>query len=779
MDWNVAMNRLYLALPPAAVAVILTGCAPESSSGGPTSLRVAARNLELPPGGPCIPEISQFPGQAISTLPCSAVKVRAPFATDFSAGASGMLDRAGNGIDFTMFLPSNNGGAYHPENITLDTAGATLELSTTSGINQSQLDAQDNSLGVGLDLPNANFRIEVTIEDPDPGSGSYEQAGLWLGISDGDYVKLVVQSAPGGTVVQALLEEADSLATSVNQGITLPVGALGLALEALPARRQLRAYARAGENAPEALVASFSSIPDAWFNTDGAGIDFNVGTRSFAGIFATHRNRPSASGPVTYRFSNFGITAFEDREEPSIGEIPTPTEPIGPVDFERFSASVNDPSALAFAPDGRLYVGTVTGTLHALRFDYENKALVEDRVIETLANRLLLGLTVDPASTADNVILWAGHSDVSQGSGEANSGMVSRLSGPDLAQREDVVIGLPRAIANHSTNNLRFGPDGRLYISQGGNTGAGAANDGASEFGPRPEQPLCAALLVADVKAPGFDGDCRPDVDLDGARMDSSGIAPHDVPCDVGVFASGLRNSFDAVFHSNGSVYATDNALGVEGTFPDLAPTPLAWDRSGSCEGPVRGAALNSHNPGVRNDLLLRLDEGGYYGHPNPSRGECVFYAGNPTAAADTVIPQTGGGTTTLDVTGYPVGLLPDPRYRPAMYSFGEHRSANGMIEYRSDAFCGALEGDLLVTYYANTDQIRRLTLSADGTRVVSEGTLPRSTTAAGGATLVDPLPITQDPLGRIYVGEFGGDRVTVFEPIPIECEPATEGVSR
>ena len=54
--------------------------------------------------------------------------------------------------------------------------------------------------------------------------------------------------------------------------------------------------------------------------------------------------------------------------------------------------------------------------------------------------------------------------------------MVSRLSGPGFATRQDVITGLPRAIANHATNSIHFGPDGKLYIAQGGNTGAGAPN---------------------------------------------------------------------------------------------------------------------------------------------------------------------------------------------------------------------------------------------------------------------------------------------------------------
>ena len=34
----------------------------------------------------------------------------------------------------------------------------------------------------------------------------------------------------------------------------------------------------------------------------------------------------------------------------------------------------------------------------------------------------------------------------------------------------------------------------------------------------------------------------------------------------------------------------------------------------------------------TQNDYLLRVEKGGYYGHPNPARAEYVLNGGNPTA---------------------------------------------------------------------------------------------------------------------------------------------------
>jgi hypothetical protein len=68
---------------------------------------------------------------------------------------------------------------------------------------------------------------------------------------------------------------------------------------------------------------------------------------------------------------------------------------------------------------------------------------------------------------------------------------------------------------------------------------------------------------------------------------------------------------------------------------------------------------------------LVRVEEGGYYGHPNPERCEWVLNGGNPTAAQDTA-----------EAYEYPIGTEPDRNWRGAAFDFGEHQSPNGVIEY-------------------------------------------------------------------------------------------------
>ena len=728
----------------------------------------------------------------ISPLACVAVKISPPQVFEFDGTGSGLLDKNGVGMGFTMVdppskpgnpVPDSSAPGYWPEKLEL--VNNTLVISTTNGLMTGVSNSQDNALGIGLDM-GGSIALETTLFDIFPAPGGYVQAGLWFGKSaigpsglggtgsvEDNYIKLVLISS-GADIwrVQASMEE-DGLPIDRPRSSVDGTQPVTLRLELNPSLGSViaRYCNTVGCDASQAEVfQTFNNIPSDWFSADAAGIDFNVGTRSMGGIFASNRQ---ALESVEFIFDRLVYeTSYSTSDLASKDGI----------DFESWTFSpVFKPTAVAWGPDNRLYVADVSGMIHAFTLNHEIQAVLAEQLVSTVAGRLMLGMTIDPESTADNVILWVSHSDLSQDNGAANSGIVTRLSGADFSERLDVITGLPRAIANHATNNIHFGPDNRLYIAQGGNTGAGAANDGPSEFGARPEQPLSAAILVADVKAPVFDGSCASEIDPDGTTMDATGISARDIPCDVQVYASGLRNAYDFTFIKNGDLYATENGLGVVGTFPNLFPDDLSWNPVIGCEGLIEGStAIQDHFPGERPDLLQRIVQGGYYGHPNPSRAECKFFGGNPTSGDDYEVPSSSAELVNffMDTDKYSVGVIPEPTWLLPTFAFGENKSANGIIEYDSGsaAFCGRMDGDLLVTYFSQDDQVRRVQLAENGT-VQSDTTLLRTSAAAGGGTLSNPLPIAQDPNGRIYVGEFGFSQITVFDPVNVGLW-TTEGVA-
>ncbi len=642
---------------------------------------------------------------ACSPVPCNEVLVTLPYNLTWSANHGKILDANGIGTGFTWIDQPTVGTGYIPANLVVDTTGGVLRYTTTAGIMNDAINSQDNALAVGIDAPSQVTEMRTTVLSVPAGTGNFEQAGLWFGNNQDNYVKLEVISWSDGMRIEYAMETGGVRQPGI---LSLPdptlVGAsVQLALRANPGDRTITAYY--GVNgAPLGQFGVFTA-PGELFSFDAAGIDPAIGTRSFGGIFATHRNGPA---PITYTFGDFSVT--------SIGAPPPPSGFF----FDRVSYPIQFPSAMTFGPDGRLYVVEFMGTIHALTLN-ANKQVIADEVINTIAPRLALGIAIDPASTAGNVMLWISHSSPAmdaQGNflGEVNSGMVTKLSGPGFATRQDVITGLPRALANHATNSIHFGPDGKLYIAQGGNTGAGAPNNANTEFGTRAEQPLSAAFLMADVNAPGFDGTCA-------TPEGSFGPAP----CSVTIVATGLRNMYDFVFHSNGQIYGPDNGLGVTGTYPPQ-PSPV-------CTGLGNPALYTAggNNPGSQPDDLNRIVAGKYYGHPNPYRNECVFKSGSYQ------------------------GVAPLATYMTPMFNLGASTSSNGIVEYKGLAFGGALQSQLLIANYSVGDNIVRVRLSADGLSAVE-----MQTVVAG---LVDPLPLLEGPDGTLYVGEFGAGRVTALIP--------------
>jgi glucose/arabinose dehydrogenase/N-acetylneuraminic acid mutarotase len=640
-----------------------------------------------------------------SPLTCGELLVDVPYSLTFDRDHGKIVDANGIGTGFTAIDPPTNGTGYIPANIVADNGEGTLQVTTTNGLMFTGSNSQANALSVGIDAPNQITNVNTVILNPPAGTGNFEQAGVWFGNDEDNYDKIGVISTPTGMKIEHV-QEVKGRQTFSRQSavIDLAGAAVTLNLKADPFTRNVSGSYRINGGPPK-VIGEFIA-PGEFFSFDAAGIDPQIGTRSFGGIFASHRNGPA---PLTYSFAEFNV-----------GKEASQSTTTPDVIFDRASFPVPFPTSMAYGPDGRLYVTELFGKIHKITLD-QNGMAVSDQVITTLGTRLTLGVTIDPASTPGDVIVWATHSSPSLDDGVPNSGIVSRLSGPSLGTRADVITGIPRAKANHGTNSIHFGPDGKLYIAQGGNTGAGAPNEANTEFGTMAEQPLSAALLVAEVKNAGFDGSCNNPVDIFGPP-----------PCDVQVFASGMRNTYDFVFHSNGSIYGADNGLGVTGTFPP-SPTPPC----GGFGSPTI-YTQGGHNPGEQPDTLNRLQPGKYYGHPNPTRNECVYRDGSYQ------------------------GVPAPANYVPPVHSLGNNRSANGMLEYRSNAFCATVRGELLIANYSVGDNISRNRLSADGASVTASSSL------VGGFT--DPLPIVEGPNGRLFVGEFGAGRVTVLTPVNMGC---------
>jgi hypothetical protein len=424
----------------------------------------------------------------------------------------------------------------------------------------------------------------------------------------------------------------------------------------------------------------------------------------------------------------------------------------GPVAFDKTVGVATGASftTVVTGPDGRLYAGTLDGWIHRFPINADG-TLGAATVIGTVrANaqalglpgapaRTIIGMAFDPASTAAAPILWV--TDNYEYVGPLNvpdwSGRVGRLSGAGLSTYTSVVVGLPRSVKDHETNSLAFGPDGAVYLSQGANNAMGAPD---STWGNRPERLLSAAILRLDpARLPAA-------LPLNAQTEAGGSYDPYPAGAPLTLYATGVRNAFDLVWHRNGHLYAPTNGSAAGGNTPATPATlPAACARRGYT-GPSVPALTNV--PTAETDYVFDVKPGRYYGHPNPLRCEWVLAGGNPTA-----------GTDPFEVPAYPVGVAPDPHYDLAgTYDAGLHASANGAIEYRG----GALDGKLLVVRYSNGQDIETFDVSPSGA-------LSNRTTGLTGLTgFSQPLDVTQDPAtGNLYVTELGAGRITLLKLRP------------
>jgi glucose/arabinose dehydrogenase len=407
-------------------------------------------------------------------------------------------------------------------------------------------------------------------------------------------------------------------------------------------------------------------------------------------------------------------------------------------------------TSVAMGPDNKLYAATADGYIRRFPLNSDGTTGVP-QVISSVrtANggaRTIIGLAFDPAATATNVILWITHNDPSVSDAADWSGKVSRLSGSALQNVQDYVVGLPRSVRDHETNSLAFGPDGALYVTQGSNSAAGRPD---AQWGLRQEHILNAAVLRIDksaITAPP----------LNVRSQDGGTYNPFAAGAKVTIYASGVRNAYDLVWHSNGQLYVPTNGSAAGGNTP-ATPTPLPASCQKRTDAATRGAYTGPAVPALTNiptaqdDYLNRVVRGGYYGHPNDKRCEWVLNGGNPTA-----------GTDSSQVSAYPVGVQPDRNFRGAAYRFGAHYSPDGAIEYRSSTFGGALRGKLLVTRYSAGDDIIVLTPNT------TNGDISAAQTGIPGLTgFVDPLDLIEDRRnGNLYVTELGASRITLLRPV-------------
>lgn len=270
--------------------------------------------------------------------------------------------------------------------------------------------------------------------------------------------------------------------------------------------------------------------------------------------------------------------------------------------IEAVLSGLDAPSDLSWGPDGALYVAE-TGFAGAYAATNGLLGATDGRILRLAPGSRRLEVYAAGFGAPLSGLAWHGETLYASHRGT----VTALLPG---GQRADVVTGLP-SYGDHSNNQIAFGPDGLLYITQGTvtNTGIVGLDNFALQWAaafPGVRDVPCADIRVRPVNYPT--GDPRALLPFlmrtrTGGFQPFGMVAPGDVirgqvPCSgavlrarpdgsgLEVVAWGLRNPFGIGFGQGGRLLVTDNAPDSRGSRPmEGAPDLLREVRPGSWHG--------------------------------------------------------------------------------------------------------------------------------------------------------------------------------------------------
>jgi glucose/arabinose dehydrogenase len=245
-----------------------------------------------------------------------------------------------------------------------------------------------------------------------------------------------------------------------------------------------------------------------------------------------------------------------------VGILSSPVFSLPPNFQETTVASgLSQPTSMAFAPDGRLFVLEKAGAVRIVSNGSLAAVPFLTLSVNTASERGLLGIAFDP-DFASNRLIYLYYT--------ASSPIVNRVSrftaslaNPNVVQTgsEQVLLdNIPSTAGNHNGGALHFGPDGKLYIAIGDSANSSNA-------------PLLTTVAgkILRINSDGSIPADNPFVATSGARGE--------------IWAYGLRNPFTFAFDAvGGAMHINDVGQGTwEEINPGVRGANYGWP---TCEGP-------------------------------------------------------------------------------------------------------------------------------------------------------------------------------------------------
>lgn len=480
------------------------------------------------------------------------------------------------------------------------------------------------------------------------------------------------------------------------------------------------------------------------------------------------------SNPVDYEYSDICEDAKFSKEELRMSD--------------GASVPLNRPAAVATWQDGSLYIGQLGGNVAVVSYDVDKLTVTSlcwserltDKRYKTasgeLSERMILGLTFDPRDkqpqpyVSVNTLFWWRQNKIDRKNKRAwSNGAVVRFKPALPATRainprqclqydRTIVRNLPVSDGDHGVNEMVFTQGGDLLIAVGGNTNMGLPE---LKLGGRWETYFSGSIVIARLsRGATYNGN------IPYRKAENMRIA-QPVPgyTDVGLYATGVRNPFAMTMARDGSIYAVD--MGPNCGFGNASSTCDQYDEAveqhrdmvANFAGLVivkRKAPSNCKYGPDREDKLLRIRAGAFYGHPNIQRARLTGRSGE-CAWVDPLRGRPPQQQTTPSNYEAPLSMVTSAK--------------TGVLEYGGNAFCGQLRGDLILSQ--NTERSTwRARLNKEN---VVQG-MPFEFLPKGGIRVVENVrgdllfPKYNAPSG-IFVSRMqrrGGVRVSAVNALPV-----------
>lgn len=204
----------------------------------------------------------------------------------------------------------------------------------------------------------------------------------------------------------------------------------------------------------------------------------------------------------------------------------------------RIASGLASPTAMAFAPDGRLFVAEQSGRLRIIK----NGTLLQQPFLSLSVNssgeRGLLGIAFDP-QFATNAYVYLYYTTSASPIHNRVSRFTASSSNPDIAAAgsEVQLLNLPNlsSATNHNGGAIHFGTDGKLYIAIGDNAAPSNA-------------PALTTTLGKVLR-----------INRDGTIPSDNPFVSQTSGINRAIWARGLRNPFNfAVDRTSGRIHVND-----------------------------------------------------------------------------------------------------------------------------------------------------------------------------------------------------------------------------